>query len=83
MCCVVLCCVVLCCVQGLYGGSSFSQEISCEQANFFYTKIQFLHSNTPVAQKSRGTKNKISIANIIMQFFYLSRFLGKENTASV
>ena len=87
LCCVVLCCVVLCCVQGLYCRSSFSQEVSCEHANFFYAKIQFLHSNTPVTQKSRGTKSKISIANIIMQFFYLSRvhkkgflgfFLGKR-----
>ena len=76
LCCVVLCCVVLCCVvlcQGLYCGKFTCQEVCREQVNFFYAKIRFLHSNTLVAQQSRGTKNKISIANIIMQILYLSR----------
>ena len=76
LCCVVLCCVVLCCVvlcSGSVLGEMYLSRGLLRTSQFFLRQDTTLHSNTPVAQQSRGTKNKISIASIIMQILYLSR----------
>ena len=71
MCCVVLCCVVLCSGIGL--GEMYLSRGLLRASQFFLRQDTTLHSNSTVAQQSRGTKNKFSIASIIMQILYLSR----------
>ena len=79
VCCVVLCCVVLC--SGIVLGEMYLSRGLLRTSQFFLRQDTTLHSNSTVAQQSRGTKNKFSIASIIMQILYLSRvrdgFLGE------
>ena len=80
LCCVVLCCVVLCCVvlcSGIVLGEVYLSRGLLRTSQFFSRQNTTLHSNFTVAQQSRGTKNKISIANIIIQILYLSRVCGR------
>ena len=46
-------------------------------SQFFLRQDTTLHSNSTVAQESRGNQKKISITHIIMQILYLSRVCGR------